>query len=98
MKRTVSAFWKFYKLGLARSISHPLAPTVSLLLGLSDPEHQATEGLHTLNDLVLRRFFAISQRSLMCSAGTTSSCTPLSIRIGVVTGIFGSLLADSHFW
>jgi hypothetical protein len=57
--------------------------------------------LHTWEntlDLVLRLFLAISQSSFMCSAGTTSSCSPLSIRIGVVTGIFGSFFADSHFW
>jgi len=54
--------------------------------------------LKNMLDLVVRLFLAIPQSSFMCSAGTTSSCSPLSIRMGVVTGIFGSLFADSHFW
>lgn len=90
------------KFGFPSPIDDLLAFTISFLLRIKSQALciENRKGILTLKsvlDLVVRLFLAISQSSFICSAGTTSSCRPLNIRIGVVTGIFGSLFADSHF-
>lgn len=49
-------------------------------------------------DLVPWRRETICHSSCMCSRGTTSSLTPLNIKIGVERGIRGIFEAESHFW
>lgn len=49
-------------------------------------------------DLVPWRRETICHNSCICSRGTTSSLTPLSIKIGIDRGIRGIFEAESHFW
>ena len=44
------------------------------------------------------RLATTSQSLRICSLGTISSLTPLSMSIGVVAGISGIFDAESHFW
>jgi hypothetical protein len=40
----------------------------------------------------------ISHRAVMCSFGITSSFSPLSSNIGIVSGMSWILETESHFW